>query len=56
MYGAFIQKNKKASERERKVKALVLFHKNTELLYYSHFVSGLKNKAKIGSLQRIIEQ
>lgn len=42
MYGAFTQKSKKASERERKVKALVLFHKNSELLYYLHFVLGVK--------------
>lgn len=44
----------KAREGERKVnKAFVLLQKNTELLYYSHFISGLKDKAyKIGSFTK----
>ena len=49
-YWALTQKNKRPlKEERRKVKALVPLQKNTQLVYYSHFTLGLKDRAKIGS-------
>lgn len=51
---SFDSEKQKAREGERKVnKAFVLLQKNTELLYYSHFISGLKDKTyKTGSFTK----